>query len=128
MNDQPTCGTGLAAQAAIPASVGELLAAMAAVLDTHQTALDITDENAKPEHHAYVTLVLELQSISAQLVATAQRMGGCRNLPMGRHDEEKMSGRDAVAAFERFVHAERMLLSQLTQAIGEHEAMLTQMR
>ena len=128
MDDQPTCGTGLAANAPLPATVAELMAAMAVVLDEHQQALDLTDDDAKPEHHAYVTLVLELRSISAQLAATAQRMEGYRDLPMGRHDEQAMSGLDALAAFERFVRAERALLLLLTAGIEEHEAMLEQTR
>jgi hypothetical protein len=128
MNDQTTCGTGLAAHARLPATISELLAAMANTLDAHQQALDVTDENAKPEHHAYVTLVLEFRSIGSQLGAIAQRMTGYRDLPMGRHDAQKMSGQEAVAAFQQFVRIERALLSQLTEAVGDHEAMLRQMR
>jgi hypothetical protein len=55
-------------------------------------------------------------------------MTGYRNLPMGRHDEQVMGGTAALAAFERFVRAERALLSLLTAAIGEHETMLEQIR
>jgi hypothetical protein len=128
MDDQPTCGTGLAANATLPATVGDLIAAMADVLDVHQRALDLTDENARPEHAAYVTLVLELRAISAQLAANATRMGGCRDLPMGRHDERRMSGREPLAAFERFVRSERTLVSLLTDNVREHESMLEQMQ
>ncbi len=128
MEDQPTCGKGLAAHATLPATIGELVAAMADVLDVHQQALDLTDEDARPEHHAYVTLVLELRSISAQLAATAGHMARSHDLPMGRHDEQKLAGREALATFERFVGTERMLLSRLTGTVGEHEAMLDRMR
>jgi hypothetical protein len=126
--NEPTCGAGLAANAALPASAGEVIGAMADVMDVHQRSLDLTDENARPEHHAYVTLVLALRSISAQLAVSARYMTGCRDLPMGRHDERKMSGPEAVAAFERFVQDERALLSLLTLTVGDHEAMLRQMR
>lgn len=126
--EQPTCGTGLAAHARLPAAVSELLAATADVLDLHQRALDLTDERARPEHHAYVTLVLELRSISAQLAANARRMAGYHDLPMGRHNEEQMAGHEAVVAFERFVRAERALLAHLTDTVSEHEAMLDPMR
>jgi len=128
MDDQATCGMGLAANATLPATVGELMSAMAAVLDVHQRALDLTDENARPEHAAYVTLVLELRAISAHLAATAARMTGYRDLPMGRYDFQQMSGQEALAAFEQFVRSERTLLSQLTAAVGDHESMLEQMR
>jgi hypothetical protein len=128
MDNQPTCGKGLAANATLPASVGELIGAMAGVLDVHQRSLDLTDENARPEHHAYVTLVLELRSISAQLAVSAGQMAGYHDLPMGRHDARKMSGREAFGAFEELVRTERKLLSLLTRSVGEHEAMLEQMR
>jgi len=124
VDDDATCGKGLAANAALPATVGELLAAMAHVLDVHQQALDLTDENARPEHAAYVTLALELRAISTQLTAIEKRMAGYHDLPMGRHDEGRMAGPHAAAAFEQFVQRERRLLSLLTASIGEHESML----
>jgi hypothetical protein len=55
-------------------------------------------------------------------------MAGYRDLPMGRHDERQMAGRDAFDAFERFVQSERTLLSLLTATAGEHGSMLEQMR
>lgn len=126
-DEQPTCGKGLAAHATLPATVGELMAAMADVLDVHQGALDLTDENARPEHRAYLTLVLELRGISAQLAASAHRMAGYRDLPMGRHDQQKMSSREARVAFEELVQIERRLLTLLTSTVGDHDAMLEQM-
>lgn len=128
MDDNPTCGKGLAANSALPESTGALMAAMADLLDVHQRALDLTDENARPEHHAYVTLVLELRAVSAQLTATARHMAGYRDLPMGAHDEQRMSSPEAFAAFEHFVRAERVLLSLLTTTVRAHETMLEEMR
>jgi hypothetical protein len=125
-DDQPTCGKGLAANAKLPATVGDLLSAMSDVLDRHQQALDPGDEHTRPERDAYATLVKELRALSAQLTATASRMTGYRDLPMGRHDEQKMSGEDALAAFERFVGNERALLLLLTESVHQHEAMLEQ--
>jgi uncharacterized protein YndB with AHSA1/START domain len=122
--EQPTCGAGIAAHAALPATLGELLTAMADVLDTHQQTLDLTDENTHPEHHAYLTMALEFRAMSAQLAAIARRMVGFRNLPMGKHDEQMLSSRTALAPFERFVGVERKLLSQLNDAVGQHETML----
>ena len=53
MTDQPTCGTGLAENATLPAALGELLGDMARVLDVHRQALDKTDPNTAPEFEAY---------------------------------------------------------------------------
>jgi hypothetical protein len=128
MEDQPTCGQGLAASAALPAGVGELMAAMAGVLDVHQRALDLTDERARPEHHAYVTLVLELRAIAAQLSAAAERIAGYEDLPMGRHDEAAMAAPEAIFAFDRFVKAEGALHRRLGALVDEHAAMLEEMR
>jgi hypothetical protein len=128
MDDQSTCGTGLAANATLPATVGELMGAMADVLDVHQRSLDLTDQDARPEHHAYVTLVLELRSLAAQLAASARRMASHHDLPMGRHDMAMLSGREALSAFEQFVRAEQNLLSLLTLSVAEHETMLERMR
>jgi hypothetical protein len=128
MEDQPTCGKGLAAQSSLPAMLGDLIAAMADVLEVHQQALDLTDADARPEHRAYAALVVELRRAGGQLATIARQMIGYRDLPMGRHDEQKMGSREAVAAFEQFVKTERTLLSQLTATVGEHEAMLEQMR
>ena len=38
--DQVTCGQGLAANAVIPAKLGELIASMAEILEVHTKALD----------------------------------------------------------------------------------------
>jgi hypothetical protein len=123
-----SCGRGLAAHATLPATVGEVMAAMAQVLDVHQTALDLSDEQTRPEHHAYLTLVQELRSASSLLTGVAERMAGYRDLPMGRHDERRMAGPDALEAFARFVDAERRLLSLLQESISGGEAMLKGMR
>jgi hypothetical protein len=128
MEDQPTCGKGLASQSSLPAMLGDLIAAMADVLEIHKQALDLTDENARPEHQAYGTLVMEFRRAAGQLATIARQMTGYHDLPMGIHDEQKMGSREAVAAFEQFVKTERALLALLTDTIGEHAAMLQQMR
>ena len=45
-DDQPTCGKGLAANAVLPARLGELMAARAEVLERHMKALDPTEPTA----------------------------------------------------------------------------------
>ncbi len=128
MTDQPTCGQGIAANSVLPAAVGELLAAMAGVLDNHRHALDPSDPDTRPEQQAYATLVAELGAIAARLAALGHQMQGYRTLPMGRHDEEKMGDPEATAAFTAFVRQERILLGLLESGVREHEAMLQQMR
>src|SRR5262249_3328461 len=103
MDDSPTCGKGLAEHAALPAKLGALTDAMAVVLETHMKALDVSDDAARREHEAYKRLAKEQHSIAAQLKATAMKMTACRNLPMGRHNERAMIGREAVSSFKTFI-------------------------
>ena len=129
MSESPaTCGAGLAANAPLPETVGSLLGALATLLDAHQEALDLTDENAGPEHHAYLTLVFEFRALAAQLASTASRMRGYADLPMGRHDMQKMAGGEFRTAFENYVTGERVLLALLTRTVSEHEAMIASAR
>jgi uncharacterized protein YndB with AHSA1/START domain len=124
----PTCGAGLAANAPLPETTAALFSALASVLDAHQQALDLRDEDARPEHDAYLTLMLEFRVLATQLESTARRMRGYADLPMGRHDMETLSGVGFRQAFERYVRVERELLDLLRGSVGQHEAMLAGMR
>lgn len=128
MDDQPTCGKGLAEHATLPAKIGDLAAAMAEVLGFHQTTLDLTDENARKAHDAYVALAKAFLGIAAQLKETAAEMAGYRDFPMGRHDVEALGGPIARDVFERFVEVEQDLLTLLETALARDQAMLTEMR
>jgi hypothetical protein len=127
MDDSPTCGKGLAEHAALPAKLGALTDAMAVVLETHMKALDVSDDAARREHEAYKRLAKEQHSIAAQLKATAMKMAACRSLPMGRHDERLMIGKEAVSAFKTFVGLEQELFAMLEQRLDEDRAMLALM-
>jgi hypothetical protein len=128
MDEQPTCGKGLAEHSALPAKLGALIDAMAETLEAHQDALDLTDERARPEYKAYVRLAIECRSAAARLQAIAGHMAGYRDLPMGRHDMRVMSGAKAIAAFERFVQGEQDLLALLQKTSGRDRQMLDAMR
>lgn len=125
--NQPTCGKGLAEHSVLPAKLGELTAAMAKNLEVHVKALDLTDENSRKEHDAYVELAREHRSIAGQLQATARQMAAYRDLPMGRHDEKAMSAPEVAKAFEKFVRIEHELLSLLQKRIEQDRRMLTEM-
>jgi hypothetical protein len=123
-----TCGAGLAAHAVLPETTAALFDALATMLDAHQEALDLTDENARPEHHAYLTLVHELRATAAQLESNARRMRGYASLPMGRHDMARMASASFRETFERYVDAERALATLLSGTVSQHDAMLADMR
>jgi hypothetical protein len=127
METERTCGKGLAEHSVLPAKLGELTAALAEILESHATALDRTDENARREYDAYQQLAQAQRKTAAELRAIAEQMAGYRDLPMGRHDEEAMAAPGNAAAFERFVAVEQELLALVQQRVRQDQAMLGEM-
>jgi hypothetical protein len=128
MDDQPTCGKGLAEHSALPAKLAELENELAENLELHQKTLDLSDENARKELDAYVKLARKHRSIAAQLRETARQMSGYRDLPMGRHDDRALADPKLVEAFERFVQVEGELLTHLQGALERDRQMLAAAR
>jgi hypothetical protein len=128
MDDQPTCGTGLAANAPLPTALGAVASAMGEVLVAHQASLDVSDLTARREHDAYQDLADAYRLIAAQLDATAKRMARYRDLPMGPHDMAVLMAPPAVDAFATFVRREEALLVLLQARLPEDRAMLGQMQ
>jgi hypothetical protein len=126
MESQPTCGQGLAEHSVLPAKVGEWAASVAENLEVHMEALDLKDESSRKEYDAYQALAAEYRSIAVQLQATARHMAGYRGLPMGRHDQEKMTAAGAMDTFERFVKVERELVALLLERVEKDRQMLVQ--
>ena len=124
MDDQPTCGKGLAAHSALPARLATLIAALAENLELHQDTLDLRDPHSRKERDVYAGLAEEHRAISRQLVAVAQRMAGYRDLPMGAHDERALAEPRLLEAFQRFVASEEDLLTYLHGALAGERAML----
>jgi hypothetical protein len=127
MADQRTCGQGLAEHSLLPAKLAKLTASVAENLEVHMEALDLTDENAKKEHRVYRKLAKEHRKIARQLLAIGEEMAGCRDLPMGRHDQRAMSSPQVVEAFENFVRVEQELLALLVRRMEQDQKMLVEM-
>jgi hypothetical protein len=123
-----TCGQGLAEHSVLPDKLSDLMTSMAETLEVHRTALDLSDEAARPEDDAYRDLAEHQRAAAAELRAVAGEMAGHLDLPMGRHHIERLTSPEAVGAFERFVATERDLLGLLEQSVARHEAMLGAMR
>ncbi len=128
MDDQPTCGKGLAGHSRLPARLAEVIGALAQNLEVHQKALDLSDENARKEHHAYENVAREHRAIASRLEAVASLMLGYRDLPMARHDERAMRSPAVLDAFTRFVAAEDALLADMQRAVDRDRRMLAEMR
>src|SRR4029450_10677874 len=113
MDEEQTCGKGLAQHSALTTSLGELVASTARVLEVHIKALDLTDENAKREYEAYRELAGAHRRIAGELADTANRMAGYRTLPMGRHDMTVMMSAPPRHAFAGVAKQAEALLALL---------------
>lgn len=128
MNDQQTCGQGLAAHATLPAQLGRLTAANGAVLETHLAMLDVTDPLSAREHAVYAELILEYGRAAQLLTSLAERMTGARSLPMGRHLDNAAANAAMGHAFAGFVEGEEALLALLQDRLRADRQMLSAMR
>jgi hypothetical protein len=126
-SDEPTCGKGLAEHSALPAKLGAVIGAIGEVLEFHVTALDLTDERSRHERDAYRELADAHRHIASQLQATARRMAGYRDLPMGSHDMTVMASPKGAEVFARVVKLEEELLSLLQTRVESDRAMLGEM-
>jgi hypothetical protein len=127
MSDEATCGQGLTANAPLPARLGDLAAAMAAVLDNHLLSLAM-DPESKPERETYAELTHELRSIATMLSTVAARMERSRDLPMATHDEAMLASAASVDSLRSFVKAKRDLLDHLRVSVERDETILREMR
>jgi hypothetical protein len=128
MAEDWTCGKGLAANAWLPAMLGEVSSAMAAMLEIHTTALDLSDENARRERDAYLSLVNKYQAVAGQLHALAEEMAGYRDLPMARHEMAIMTDPKMAETFAQVVRAKEDLLANVQERIEGERQMLAEMR
>jgi hypothetical protein len=127
MEEPSTCGQGLASRSILPGKLGELLAALARILEAHMRALDPSDADAKKELDAYAALVTAHRDVADRLSGIAVQMADYRTLPLAAHDEAAMSDAVAHKAFENFVRLEQELATLLQQQLTEDQEMLRQM-
>ena len=127
MAEEPTCGTGLAEHAVLPAQLAEVTEAMAGNLQVHMQALELDDEPAREEHAVYLRLAEEQRQVAARLRAIAGDMAAARDLPMGRHDTQTMTSPEVGDAFGRFVKAKQELLALLQRMVEQDRQLLAEM-
>ena len=128
MDATQTCGLGLAEHSALPAKLAELTGSVAAILEQHMKALDLTDASSRQELEAYRRLADAHRDAATQLHAIATEMAGYRELPMGRHDETQMAAPAAGDVFEQFVQQEQELMALLEKRLSQDRPMLAEMR
>ena len=127
MDEQQTCGRGLAENSVLPAQLAEVTEAMADNLQVHMGALELDDEPARQEHAVYLRLVEEQRQAAGRLRAVAAEMAAAGDLPMGRHDEQAMTSPEVGDAFRRFVKARQELLALLQRMLEQDQQLLAEM-
>jgi hypothetical protein len=114
MEQQQTCGQGLAQNAALNAKLAEVFSAVAEVLEIHLTSLDPKDKGSRPEFDAYVALATEYRELESRVRALAMQMEGYRDLPMAVHDMAVLTSQGAKQALEQLI-TEKQGLAVLLQ-------------
>jgi hypothetical protein len=127
-DEQPTCGKGLAAHAALPEKLGALLAAMAELLENHTRSLPLEDANALLEREAYDRLSKDQHVVAASLKALAAAMRSYHGLPIASHDESTLTDQRSLHVFDSFIRAEEGVLVLLQRSVDEHRVMRSDMR
>ena len=128
MDQQPTCGQGLAEHAALPEKFADVIAAVAENLEIHLSALDPSDKRSRPEFDAYVALATEHREIESRLRALALQMEGYKELPMAEHDMAVMTSANAAEAIKRLIEEEQSLGLSLNESVERYHHMLSQRR
>jgi hypothetical protein len=127
MDEQQTCGRGLAEHSVLPARLAEVIEAMADNLRVHMGALELDDEPAREEHAVYLRLAEEQRQAAGRLRAIAGEMAAAHDLPMGRHDLQTLSSPEVAGAFRHLVAARRELAATLQRMAEEDQRMLAAM-
>jgi hypothetical protein len=127
MDEQQTCGRGLAEHSVLPGRLAEVVEAMADNLRVHMAALELDDEPAREEHAVYLRLAEEQRQVAGRLRAIAGEMAAARDLPMGRHDPSTLSSPEVADAFRHFVKAKQELAATLQTMATDDRRMLAAM-
>jgi hypothetical protein len=127
LEEQQTCGRGLAENSALPARLAEVIEAMAENLRVHMQALELDDEPAREEHAVYLRLVEEQRQAGGRLRSVAAEMAAARDLPMGRHHRETMRSPEVGHAYRRFIEARDELAGLLARMAEQDQRLLAEM-
>ena len=127
VDDAPTCGTGIAQHATIPAKIADMFEGLAETLELHRQMLVPNDANAQKEDEVYRDLASRWKQIAELITQAAQQMTAQRELPMGAHDETAW-GDAHMRAFEKFVNGQSQVLALLRVAAERDQQTLRSMQ
>ncbi len=128
VEEQATCGRGLAQSTVVPTALAAVAAGMAQNLEVHTRALDPGDAAAAKEQGVYERVAHNLRSAAADLRAAAAEMASAVDLPVCAHDMDAITTTDVLGAFEGYVAAEDDLRRLLEARREDNEQLLTAIR
>jgi hypothetical protein len=128
VEEEPTCGRGLAQSAGVPAGLAAVATGLAENLEVHLRALDLGDSAGAQEQAVYERVARSLRRAAADLTAAAADMASAVDLPMGAHDMAAMTTPDVLNAFAGYVAAEDDLCRLLEERRDDNEQMLAAIR
>ncbi len=128
MEEQPSCGRGLAQSTVVPAALAAVASGLAQSLEIHLRALDPGDAAAAQEQEVYERIARSLRSAAADLQDAAAEMASAVDLPMGAHNMDALTTTDVLDAFEGYVTAEDELRRLLDSQHADNEQMLAAIR
>jgi uncharacterized protein YndB with AHSA1/START domain len=127
VDEQPTCGIGLAQHATVLENIAVMLEGLAETLELHRRMLVLSDENSRREDAVYGELAASWKRIAGDSAQAAAQMLAQRELPMGAHDVSAWTEQHR-GAFEKYVNAETKLLGLLRIDVERDGAMLASMK
>lgn len=123
-----TCGAGMAAHAALPSKLAEVMEATAALIDDHARWVGSShDERALNEALLWASIAASHRNVADLSAALASQMQATRDLPDAPHDLASM-GEDAGALMQRYVASARELAALLSEDADMMNSMLRTMQ
>ena len=125
VEEEPTCGRGLAQNTVVPAGLAAVAEGLARNLELHMRALHPSDAGAAQEREVYERIAQGLRSAAADLQTAAAEMASAVDLPMGTHDMAAITTTAVLDAFRSYVVAEDDLQRLLAARRADNQQMLT---
>lgn len=97
----------------LPARLGALMASVAEIIELHMKALDLKNKKARKEYKSYARLAKEHRDISLSLQGIAGELERFRKMAQGKANADALSDANILAAFEKFMKAEKKLIGLL---------------
>ncbi len=89
------------------------MASVAEIIELHMKALDLQNKKARKEYRSYAQLAKEHRDISRSLQGIADELERFRKTARGKPNADALSDANILAAFEKFMKAEKKVIGLL---------------